>query len=287
MSEPLKHLPGLPVERALKVISGRWKAVILYHLFGAPCRLSDLGRLIPDVSQKVLIEQLREMEAHGLVRRAAATNAASRIDYLATPLAESLRPVLLALCDWGRQHATALDERDRLTACERVSLPAEIGDAHPSITHITGGCQCGAIRYVFDGIPGPASFCHCRMCQKAGGNVGLALARLDATEVTWTRERPAEFRSSPVVARGFCARCGTPLYMKEDGDPCYEMTIGTFDTPNMIPPTAQVGVDSRLDWFDTLHVLPGHRTDEDRAPTELAKLVSLQHPDRDDGAAST
>lgn len=125
MSDPVKHLPGLPVERALKVISGRWKAVILYHLYGGPRRLSDLGRLMPEASQKVMIEQLREMEAHGLVSRTIVPQVPARVDYAATALGESLRPVLLALCDWGRLHATQLDEVDRLSACTKASLPAE------------------------------------------------------------------------------------------------------------------------------------------------------------------
>ncbi|OYV02421.1 MAG: hypothetical protein CFE45_00400 [Burkholderiales bacterium PBB5] len=72
MSRPVKHLPPLPAERALKVISGRWKAIVLYHLFSGPQRLSTLGRLMPAINQKVLIQ---------------------------------LAPVLVALCDWGRHHA--------------------------------------------------------------------------------------------------------------------------------------------------------------------------------------
>lgn len=126
MSEPLKHLPSLPVERALKVISGRWKAVILYHLYGEPRRLSDLARLIPDVSQKVLIEQLREMEGHGLITRSAASHLSQRVDYTVTTLGISLKPVLLALCEWGRQHASALGETDRLGGCAKVSLPDNV-----------------------------------------------------------------------------------------------------------------------------------------------------------------
>lgn len=59
---PTKRLPLLPAERALKVISGRWKAVILYHLFDGPRRLSVLKTLVPDITQKVLIQQLREMD---------------------------------------------------------------------------------------------------------------------------------------------------------------------------------------------------------------------------------
>ena len=125
MSDPIKHLPGLPVERALKVISGRWKAVILYHLYQAPCRLSDLERFIPEASQKVLIGQLREMEAHGVLTRTSSEQAVARLCYAITPLGESLKPILLALCDWGRQHAIALDERERLMDCARVTLPNE------------------------------------------------------------------------------------------------------------------------------------------------------------------
>lgn len=126
MAEPLKHLPGLPIERALKVIAGRWKAVILYHLYSEPRRLSDLGRLIPGVSQKVLIAQLREMEAHGLVTRVLGSHAAPRAQcYAVTSLGISLRPVLLALCDWGRKHAADLDDHRLVNACANVSLPAE------------------------------------------------------------------------------------------------------------------------------------------------------------------
>ena len=69
MADPIKRLPSLPAERALKVISGRWKAIILYHLFDGPLRLSELQRLMGEISQKVLIQQLREMEEHGIVHR--------------------------------------------------------------------------------------------------------------------------------------------------------------------------------------------------------------------------
>jgi DNA-binding HxlR family transcriptional regulator len=117
-SLPMKHLPPLPAERALKVIAGRWKAVILYHLFGGAKRLSELGRCLPEISQKVLIQQLREMEEHGLVHREVHRQVPPRVDYSATPLGLSLEPVLLALCAWGRQHAAELNELDRLAECE-------------------------------------------------------------------------------------------------------------------------------------------------------------------------
>jgi DNA-binding HxlR family transcriptional regulator len=117
MAEVTKRLPALPAERALKVISGRWKAIILYHLFDGPKRLSELKRHVPDVSQKVLIQQLRELEEHGLVHREIIRQVPPRVDYSATAIGLSLKPVLRALCEWGQRHAAELNELDRLAAC--------------------------------------------------------------------------------------------------------------------------------------------------------------------------
>jgi hypothetical protein len=146
---------------------------------------------------------------------------------------------------------------------------------------LTGGCQCGAVRYRIDGALGRAGICHCRMCQKAFGSWGAALVSVPADGLAWTRGRPGEFRSSAIVARGFCAGCGTPLYMKEDGDPLYEIAIGTLDDPERAPPVEQAGIESELSWFRSLPGLPRHRTQDDRTPEDLAKLRSLQHPDHD------
>jgi DNA-binding HxlR family transcriptional regulator len=129
MAETIKRLPVLPVERAFKVIGGRWKAVILYHLFDSPRRLSQLKRALPEISQKVLIQQLREMEEHGLVHREIFRQVPPRVDYSATALGLSLEPVLRALCDWGQSHAAALDELDRLAECRL--RPAPSVDAPP------------------------------------------------------------------------------------------------------------------------------------------------------------
>jgi ribosomal protein S18 acetylase RimI-like enzyme len=119
------------------------------------------------------------------------------------------------------------------------------------------------------------------MCQKAGGNWGLALIALDANTLVWTKGRPREFRSSAIVSRGFCERCGTPLYMREDGDSQFEMTIGSLDDPNVTPPSRAIGVESKLHWFDSMANLPTYRTDEDRSHEELSRLTSHQHPDHD------
>lgn len=121
MAHLTKRLPLLPAERALKVIAGRWKPVILFHLFDGALRLSELHRRMPAISQKVLIQQLREMEEHGIVRREIFRQVPPRVEYNATPLGLSLGPVLLALCDWGRRHAQELDEIDRVADCSAAS----------------------------------------------------------------------------------------------------------------------------------------------------------------------
>jgi hypothetical protein len=146
---------------------------------------------------------------------------------------------------------------------------------------LTGGCQCGAVRYRFTGIPGSAGICHCRMCQKAFGSWGAPLVTLAAANLVWTRGRAAEFRSSPPVARGFCSRCGTPLYMRDDGDPNYEIAIGTLDNPNWVTPSHQSGVESEVSWFKSLHSLRRQRTEDYNTPEQLASYVSRQHPDHD------
>ncbi|WP_202330255.1 winged helix-turn-helix transcriptional regulator [Mesorhizobium sp. L-8-3] len=120
MTEPIKRLPMRPAERALRVISGRWKAIVLYHLFDGPKRLSELRRAIPEISQKVLVQQLREMEEHGLVHREVFRQVPPRVDYSATQLGLSLEPVLRALCEWGQHHAAELNVLDRLADCALI-----------------------------------------------------------------------------------------------------------------------------------------------------------------------
>jgi hypothetical protein len=146
----------------------------------------------------------------------------------------------------------------------------------------SGGCQCGAVRFHFAGIPAKAGICHCRMCQKAFGSWGAALISLPADGLAWTRGAATEFRSSAIVARGFCAACGTPLYMREDGDANCEIAIGALDHPAAIPAmTEQAGIESELPWFAAMARLPREETSASRTPDDMARLRSLQHPDHD------
>lgn len=105
----IKELPSIPAERTLKVLGGRWKVWVLYELFDGPRRLSELRRAIPSASPKMLVQQLRELEEHGIVRRQVFAEVPPRVVYTVTKLGRTLRPLLTALCDWGRRHATAVE----------------------------------------------------------------------------------------------------------------------------------------------------------------------------------
>ena len=110
----IKRLPGLPVERALKVLSGRWKAVILHVLLDGPQRICELETRISGISQKVLLEQLRALEEHGMVSRQSSAEHRQGIEYLLTPLGQSLRPILVSLIEMGVHHPEELEEAHRL-----------------------------------------------------------------------------------------------------------------------------------------------------------------------------
>ena len=126
MNEPLIRCP---VSRTLKVIGGKWKPLIIYHLTTGVQRNGELRRLIPEITQKMLTQQLRELEGHGVVEREVFPVVPPRVDYRLTELGRSLQPVLEAMAVWGAQH-----ERDYpadelasawQTAGERLSdLPA-------------------------------------------------------------------------------------------------------------------------------------------------------------------
>jgi hypothetical protein len=150
------------------------------------------------------------------------------------------------------------------------------------MTRLTGGCQCGAVRFAIDpaAVRG-SSICHCRMCQKAFGAFYAPLVNVDPAGLVWTRGEPARWRSSNLVSRGFCAACGTPLtYEPDDGNPA--IAVGAFDDPTAVPPTRQYGTEAEIPYVSHLHELPARTTEETVASAEwLGRIVSYQHPDHD------
>lgn len=92
---------GCPVEACLSVIGGKWKGVILYHLLSDTIRFNELRRLMPEITQRMLTKQLRELEADGLVHRKVYPEVPPRVEYSMTEYGLTLRPVIDALFQWG------------------------------------------------------------------------------------------------------------------------------------------------------------------------------------------
>ncbi|MFL6605560.1 MAG: winged helix-turn-helix transcriptional regulator [Steroidobacteraceae bacterium] len=98
---------GCPVELSLELLGGKWKPVILARLKERPYRYSELRKLIPNLSTKMLTERLRDLEVQGLVERRGVAGKPHAV-YRLTGRAESLRPLLQALYDWGKAAAAEL-----------------------------------------------------------------------------------------------------------------------------------------------------------------------------------
>ena len=93
--------PGCSVEAAISLIDGKWKCVILFHLQGGTARFNELRRKLPAVTQRMLTNQLRELEADGLIERVVYAQVPPRVEYSLSERGCSLAPVLTALKSWG------------------------------------------------------------------------------------------------------------------------------------------------------------------------------------------
>ena len=92
-------------QRALRVLSGKWKGEILWQLVDGKQRFGQLRRAIPDVTQHMLTTQLRDLESEGLVKRTVFPEVPPRVEYEMTPAARALRPVFDELFRWANAHA--------------------------------------------------------------------------------------------------------------------------------------------------------------------------------------
>ena len=96
--------PGCAVEAAVGLIDGKWKSIILYQLLKGTLRFGEIHRLIPNVTPRMLTNQLRELEEDGLITRTVFAQVPPRVDYALSPLGRSMEPVLMALKAWGDAH---------------------------------------------------------------------------------------------------------------------------------------------------------------------------------------
>ncbi len=135
---------------------------------------------------------------------------------------------------------------------------------------LTGGCQCGAIRYAVTGPILGSDICHCRMCQRAVGGPFLACFAVVAADFTVTRGTPKIFRSSNLAERGFCGDCGSPLFFRFVGGARISPTLASLDDADAVAPTHQVCTDARVAWLETVATLP------ERPPGGTAPVESRQ-----------
>jgi hypothetical protein len=154
-----------------------------------------------------------------------------------------------------------------------------------SEVRLTGGCQCGAVRYAIHEAPYQVGVCHCRMCQKAVGGPFFATFTVKKESIEWTRGTPGVFKSSAKMERGFCRDCGTPLYNSWTANDVIHPAIATLDQPQDFTLEFALGVESKLPWTDSVPGLKPMRTEDifkgyEALLTEIGS-TNRQHPDHD------
>ncbi len=113
----------------------------------------------------------------------------------------------------------------------------------------SGRCLCGAVRYEVSGAASTICFCHCESCRRAVGAPAVPWGTFASEHFRLTRGEIAEYRSSPAVTRGFCARCGSSLTFRHDARPAeIDVTLATLDDPTRFVPQMHVWVGDKLPW---------------------------------------
>jgi DNA-binding HxlR family transcriptional regulator len=105
------------MELTINLIGGKWKSLILWHLGDNILRFSELRRIIPQITPKMLTQQLRELEGSGLVSRFIYTQIPPKVEYSLTPAGKSLIPILATMCQWGLNYANASAPDNDTTTC--------------------------------------------------------------------------------------------------------------------------------------------------------------------------
>src|ERR671935_2953938 len=174
---------------------------------------------------------------------------------------------------------SAMTWRMRVAYCALRARSTEHGEHDMTVitedaAELTGGCQCGAVRYQLLTPPEHACICHCRMCQRTSGQPFMAFASVKRENLRWTRGSPATFVSSNIAERNFCSGCGTPLTYHRVASGSIAVTIGSLDTPEAVRPIEQFGAESALSWIDGLRALPAKRTDDWRREYSIPHIDS-------------
>lgn len=120
-----------------------------------------------------------------------------------------------------------------------------------------GGCLCGAVRYRAVAEPLRGVICHCVSCRRHSGAPALAFVHFPASSFAWLDEEPRWYRSSARAERGFCARCGSTVAMREEVlAERVQICVGTLDEADRVRIDDHVWTRGRISWFDVADGLP-------------------------------
>jgi len=106
MTIQVKNYSSCPVEATIDLIKGKWKIVIMFRLKDEPKRFNQLTRLLPNITQRMLTSQLRELEESNLIHREVYPEVPVKVVYSLTPLAVSMMPLMLSIKEWGKEYLT-------------------------------------------------------------------------------------------------------------------------------------------------------------------------------------
>ena len=109
------EMPICPVATTVQIIGSKWKLLIMRNLLARPWRFNELKKDLEGISQKVLTDSLRSMEADGIVTRTVYAEVPPRVEYALSPLGESMRPIIMAMRQWGLDYQEMRQDEDEMT----------------------------------------------------------------------------------------------------------------------------------------------------------------------------
>ncbi len=121
---------------------------------------------------------------------------------------------------------------------------------------VEGGCLCGAVRYSLSQPPHNAGYCHCRMCQRALGNLFGAWIMTKNEYLRYPKNEPNWYSASDTARRGFCGECGSPIIWQPEGKDFAAIWIGTLDDPTAYVPQGHWHTEGKIPWVDIHGDLP-------------------------------
>lgn len=123
----LKHHYNIGVEATIDVLGGKWKPVVLCHLKdNGTMRTSELKRAIPNITQKMLTQQLRELEEDSIIERIVYQQVPPKVEYKLSDYGQSLSEILSSLCQWGEFHIAKMHDEGRPVSLEKqdfINIP--------------------------------------------------------------------------------------------------------------------------------------------------------------------